>query len=154
VPPLRERRDDVDALVHHLVGLFGERFEVDRRISPAAMQVIHRYSWPGNVRELVNAIEGAMIVCDGPEIQPHHLPRVLHSGAPEGWAGSAGEADDSSLASLAELQKAHIARVLAHTGGRRKEAAEILGISERNLYRKLAAYDAGILSEDTQDRSD
>jgi DNA-binding NtrC family response regulator len=81
-----------------------------------------------------------MIVCDGPEIEPRHLPAVLRS-APSASARGAGGNDEPGLVTLAEMERLHVARVLRHTAGRRAEAARILGVSERHLYRKLAELD-------------
>ena len=139
VPPLRERPDDIAALLEYLLAHFNSRVEGHRRIGAAAMERIRKYPWPGNVRELVHAIEGAMIVCDQDEIAPSHLPAAVR-------AQTGGALTDVSLGSvttplvtLDELELRHIERVLAHTDGHRGEAAAILGISERNLYRKIAA---------------
>jgi DNA-binding NtrC family response regulator len=129
VPPLRDRREDIDELVAHHVAQFNERFGVTRRLGAAAMEVLRRHAWPGNVRELCHVIESAMIVGDGPEILPEHLA--------VGGRGTEAAPRADTLLSLREAERAHIERVLDATGGRRREAAQILGISERNLYRKL-----------------
>lgn len=138
VPPLRERPEDIDALVEHLLAHFNSRVEGQRRIGAAAMDRIRKYPWPGNVRELVHAIEGAMIVCDEDEIAPAHLPAPVRAQAGATLDLSAGS-ERTPLVSLDDLERIHIERVLVHTDGHRGEAAAILGISERNLYRKIAA---------------
>ena len=94
LPPLRERGADVDLLAAHFVTLLNERHGTARRIGPEALKILRRHDWPGNVRELLHAIEASMVICDGPEIRPEHLPAPLRSGpgrvageasSPSGW---------------------------------------------------------------------
>ncbi|HKC62452.1 MAG TPA: sigma-54 dependent transcriptional regulator, partial [Pyrinomonadaceae bacterium] len=74
LPPLRERKDDLPLLVQHLVTQLSEKHNRPARfISQPALQVLQSHSWPGNVRELRNAIERAVIICSGEEIERHHL---------------------------------------------------------------------------------
>ncbi len=140
VPALRERRGDVDVLVEHFAAALNGRFGVNKRIAPSTRDLLRRHGWPGNVRELLHVIEGAMIVCGGNDVLPDHLPPVFRQ--PNAARPAAGPlADDGTPGTLQEVERAHIARVLAHTGGHRGNAAKVLGISERNLYRKLREYD-------------
>jgi DNA-binding NtrC family response regulator len=136
IPPLRERRSDVARLAAHFAALFNQRFGFRKTIAPATIEALQRQAWPGNVRELLHAIEAAMIVAPGLEVLPEHLPPGSRSGAPSAAAASAGE----PLPTLAALERAHIEAVLRATDGRRGAAARILGISERNLYRKVREY--------------
>ena len=137
VPPLRERQGDIDLLAEHFVTTFNTRFSQRKRIGEAALALLRHHDWPGNVRELSHAVEHAMVVCPGDEIQPEHLPVALRD--PSAHPG--GVAAEGSLPSLAEMERVHIARVLQSVGGHRANAARILGISERNLYRKLKEFD-------------
>ena len=137
VPPLRERQGDIDLLAEHFVTTFNARFSQRKRIGEAALALLRHHDWPGNVRELSHAVEHAMVVCPGDEIQPEHLPVALRD--PSAHPG--GVATEGSLPSLAEMERVHIARVLQSVGGHRANAARILGISERNLYRKLKEFD-------------
>jgi DNA-binding NtrC family response regulator len=135
LPPLRKRLPDVDLLARHFVAMLNERFGTGMRIGEAALHVLRGHSWPGNVRELQHVIEAAMVVCEGEELLPDHI-------AISGCASAAGPSCDGTeeqgtLPSLAELERSHIRRVLNATGGHRGNAANILGISERNLYRKI-----------------
>ena len=139
VPSLRERDDDVALLAHHFVGMLNDRFGVRKRLGSAALAVLRRHDWPGNVRELLHVVEAAMVVCDGEEILPPHLPALRTSGSPAGLEQTGG---DGTLPTLDELERAHIERALRSTGGHRGQAAKILGISERNLYRKLRGFGA------------
>jgi DNA-binding NtrC family response regulator len=125
IPPLRERAGDIDLLARHFVGMLNERFGASKQISDAAMETLRRHTWPGNVRELLHAVESAMVVCEGPEILPAHLriPKPLAAPQP--------------LRTLDQLERDHIRAALDFAQGHRAQAARILGISERNLYRKL-----------------
>ncbi len=136
IPPLRGRGGDVELLAKHFVGVFNERFASSKSIGKEAMETLRRHSWPGNVRELKNAVEAAMVVCEGSEILPEHLPAAVR-GAWQAASASAPLAEDATLPTLDELELAHIRRVLQASNGHRGNAARILGISERNLYRKL-----------------
>jgi DNA-binding NtrC family response regulator len=139
VPALRERRDDVALLAEHFVAVRNDRYGSQRRLSQRALEVLERHDWPGNVRELLHAIEAAMVVCDGDEILPRHLPHSLNPPP-----AAAPVATEAPLATLEQMEREHIERALRATDGHRGNAARILGISERNLYRKLREY--GLLS--------
>jgi DNA-binding NtrC family response regulator len=141
VPPLRERRADIDVLVEHFAAALNGRFGVHKRIAPETLARMRRHDWPGNVRELLHAIEAAMIVCGGDEVLPEHLPAALRNSTADGHHGPAGARDDGPLPTLQEMERAHIDRALRTTGGHRGHAAKLLGISERNLYRKLREYE-------------
>jgi DNA-binding NtrC family response regulator len=135
LPPLRERRTDIDLLAHHFAALLSERFGVEKRLSTATLDVLRRHPWPGNVRELLHAVEAAIVVCEGRDVQPDHLPAQLR--APVAAPSSNG---NGALKTLEDMERAHIEAALRHTNGHRGQAAKILGISERNLYRKLREY--------------
>ena len=137
LPPLRERAGDVDLLAEHFVARLNERYGFRRRIGSEALELLRRHDWPGNVRELLHVIEAAMVVCDGSEILPEHLPAALRAPAAP-LPPPAGPR--SRLPTLQELERAHIERALRAAGGHRGHAASTLGISERNLYRKLEEY--------------
>lgn len=132
LPPLRQRGPDVELLATHFVAAMNERFGSSKRIGEAALRVLRGHNWPGNVRELLHAVEGAMVVCEGEEILPEHLPQSIR-GSPARTVSN-GEA---KLPTLDELERNHIHLALQSSGGHRGNAARILGISERNLYRKL-----------------
>ena len=141
VPALRQRREDVALLANHFVAVLNDRYGVSRRLGERALALLERHDWPGNVRELQHAIEAAMVVCDGEEIQPRHLPRALGAAPP---SAPAAEAAAASMPTLDEVEREHVARALRAADGHRGNAARMLGISERNLYRKLRDY--GLLS--------
>jgi DNA-binding NtrC family response regulator len=137
VPPLRERRDDIELLAGHFVEVFNGRFGVRRGLGRETAEALRRHPWPGNVRELLHAVEAAMIVCDGPELLPAHFAHLSNGPRPA--------AAPAAVGTLRDMERQQIARALDASGGRRAEAARLLGISERNLYRKIHVYglDAG-----------
>ncbi len=132
VPPLRDRAEDIPVLALHFLARLNARFGKARTFSAAALDALRAHSWPGNVRELLHAVERAMVLCDGAEIGPQHLPRALTRVAPP--------PDSDRLESLRTLERRHIVRVLDVVEGNRSAAASILGIAERTLYRKIRGY--------------
>ncbi len=98
--------------------------------------MLRRHDWPGNVRELKHVVEAALVVCDGPEVRPEHLPAAVR----QTRAAAASDAPVESIPTLEALERDHIRRVLDAVHGHRGQAAKALGISERNLYRKLREY--------------
>ena len=136
LPPLRDRRMDIDLLADHFIARTNERLGSAKRLGAEARTLLQQHDWPGNVRELFHAIEAAVIVCDGGEILPEHLPAPLrHRSPPERPSGAA------PIATLEAMERAHIERALRAMDGHRGQAARVLGISERNLYRKLREYE-------------
>jgi DNA-binding NtrC family response regulator len=132
VPPLRARRSDIALLANHLFERFARQMETRvTGISPSAMSVLESYDWPGNVRELSNAIERAMVIGKGPSIRPEDLPLRARG------RGDAGGAPDS----LAEMEKRHIAAVLARTDWNITRAAELLGVDRATVYNKVRKYE-------------
>ncbi len=150
LPPLRERKGDIEALALHFLAKYNAR--LGRRvkdIAPDALQLMAEYSWPGNVRELENAVERAMVLCDGETVTVDGLPDLMIAprGAPEG-SGQAG-ADGQGGAPGAELSIKKgsraleidlIRRALQRTRGNRTRAAELLEISHRALLYKVKEY--------------
>jgi DNA-binding NtrC family response regulator len=139
MPPLRERRSDVDLLAKHFATVLNDRFGFRKRIGEEALDVLRRHDWPGNVRELLHVVEAAMIVCEGDEILPEHLPLSVR-GSSTTTPLRDSQAGDTPLLTLDAMERAHIERAIQATGGHRGHAAKMLGISERNLYRKLREY--------------
>jgi DNA-binding NtrC family response regulator len=127
VPPLRERKQDIPLLVEHfLQHLPSAR---PRQISKPALQLLLDYQWPGNVRELQNVLQRATLLSRKEVLDPADfggLEPVPHAPA--------------AAKRLAEVERAHILAVLLETGGHRGQAAEILGIDPKTLYRKLMQY--------------
>jgi DNA-binding NtrC family response regulator len=142
VAPLRERRGDIPLLAEHFTSQFNARFGSSKRIGAAAMAILSRHAWPGNVRELLHAIEGAMVVCDGAEILPEHLPPAVRSttAPPARIEPGPSSSAERPVPTLEQMEREYIELALRRTNGHRGQAATMLGISERNLYRKLRDY--------------
>ena len=142
LPPLRERAGDVPRLAAHFVARLNVRYGFSKRLAGATIERLALHDWPGNVRELLHVVEAAAILCEAEEILPRHLPPGLRGSPPPPPPGPGSDAE--ALPTLQELERAHVERVLAACDRHRGRAAGILGISERNLYRKLREY--GLLS--------
>ena len=139
IPPLRKRTGDIELLARHFVNMLNQRYGARKVLADAAVETLRSHPWPGNVRELLHTVEAAVIVCEGAEILPEHLPpSVRGRAAPAGAVATA--VSDGRVATLAELEVEHIRRTLEASHGHRGNAAKKLGISERNLYRKLKEY--------------
>ena len=139
IPPLRKRGADIELLARHFVAMLNERYGTAKRLSDGALETLRRHAWPGNVRELLHAIEAAAVVCEGSEIQAEHLPEpVRRDAAPPVSAVPATAA--GQVPTLVEMEVIHIRHALDVCRGHRGNAARMLGISERNLYRKLKEY--------------
>ncbi|MCL4244355.1 MAG: sigma-54 dependent transcriptional regulator [Candidatus Dadabacteria bacterium] len=135
IPPLRERKEDIPALVAHFIAKYGRH--VNRRVREATPEVISElssYDWPGNVRELENVVERAIILSDSEYIT--RIDKVTGGSGPgaaiKDWMGRL-----SFNEARQEIERAYIERALAETGGNRTRAAKILGISRRSLLYKL-----------------
>jgi len=138
LPPLRERKSDIQALVISFLEKFSEANGKARTISEDAMSRLMAYDWPGNVRELENAIERAMALGSGPILHAGDLPTSLQYGAGER------PPQNDELLPLEEMERRAILRALREAGGDKLAAARILGIGKTTLYRKLKQYQSEI----------
>jgi DNA-binding NtrC family response regulator len=134
VPPLRERVDDIPLLTEHFLARAARGRESVPTLEPDSMRALCAYSWPGNVRELMGVIERLVIFRGTRRIGAADVAEMLQ-GAPGGHA-SLEEEDELTLA---EMERLRIESVMRRCDGHRTEAARILGLSERTLYRKLQA---------------
>jgi Nif-specific regulatory protein len=132
-PPLRERgSDDLEMLAHHFVRLYAGRHRRGKlALSAEALATLHRHAWPGNVRELENCIESAVVLTEGPTIEPGDLPLPRRPNLEA--------APGESLATLtwAQMQRRYIDAVLEAHGGNQSAAARAMGIGRSTLIRKL-----------------
>ena len=129
LPPLRERREDIPLLADHFLRKYGEAMNKPGvRLSAPAIDVLLNYDWPGNVRELENAIERALVIARGNEIQPSDFPFQFER------AGSA------NGRSLEDVERAHIEKILRESDWNLSRAARVLGIDRTTLYNKLKRY--------------
>ncbi len=130
LPPLRERTGDVEALTDHFMTLFNDRgIRAVQSLTPNAWDALLSHHWPGNVRELRNVIEYAFAVGEGPRIHLSHLPPELRGEVPPEGPGRP--------KSLHDLERERIVQALRRTGGRKTQAAALLGISRSTLWRKM-----------------
>ncbi|WP_194756600.1 sigma-54-dependent transcriptional regulator [Aliidiomarina indica] len=137
VPALRERGDDRELLAQTILAELTRNNEHQPVFSPSAMDRIYRYPFPGNVRELRNAIERAVTFSEGHSIEAKHLPERMQKDIDVAEP----QTDSSSkqpLRSLNEVQQEYVSYVLRETGGNKRKAAEILGVTRRTLYRWLS----------------
>jgi DNA-binding NtrC family response regulator len=133
LPPLRNRKGDIPLLAEHLLAKIGEELHTRvRGITPEAMNRLRSYNWPGNVRELEHALTRAVVLCRGGVVDAEHLPM----GGPEPREAADGgpEPQDDTLAAV---EAAHVQRILDRTGGVKRQAAQILGISRTRLDRLI-----------------
>jgi transcriptional regulator with PAS, ATPase and Fis domain len=134
IPPLRDRRDDIPVLVQNAIEKFGQETKKEKvEIENQAMEALVNYDWPGNVRELENVIERAFVLSNGPDISLKDLPRRIRK--------SDLEVEWSGLLPLEEVKRMHILRVLQEVRGNKSQAAKILGIGRKTLYRKMEEYE-------------
>jgi DNA-binding NtrC family response regulator len=145
VPPLRERPEDIPALIEYFLDVYRKRFvRPNLTLSDDARQRLLAYPWPGNVRELRNCLERAAAISLSDKIDVSQIP-FLNSDPVTVSTGSAAQgaaaAPRSVPVTLEELEREHILRVLNESDGNRERTAAILGISSRTLYRKLREYE-------------
>jgi DNA-binding NtrC family response regulator len=140
LPPLRERRDDIPALVQAFIEEFNTRYDKHiRSLDEVVLSGLVAQPWPGNVRELRNTLERAIIVCETDTILPKHIPP-----SPTLRVADPGDGPDSVSfrvgTSLEDAEKALILKTLAAKGNNKTRAADVLGISLKTLHNKLKTY--------------
>ncbi|MBI1370582.1 MAG: response regulator [Planctomycetes bacterium] len=139
LPPLRQRREDIPLLVHSFIERFAKTMNKPvRNISEPAQMALMQYPWPGNVRQLLNVVQNMVVIADGDTIELHHVPPEIRAA---GDAAASGDSLDGLAGlSLEQIEKQAIRNTLRMTGGNREQAAKLLNIGERTLYRKLKEY--------------
>jgi PAS domain S-box-containing protein len=160
MPPLRERTEDLPALIEHFLGRFAESLRRPLcKLSPPAMRRLLAHSYPGNIRELENVIEHAVALAEGEIIREEDLPTDLRNGSSPGLISAAIERNDTAMtavevdwmqagssnldAELEAIERRLLEEALRRAGGVRKRAAEILGINYRSLRHRLSKYGFG-----------
>ncbi len=142
LPPLRERRDDIELLAKALLEKNARQLEVPLTpLTPEALRKLEAHHWPGNVRELENVLTQALVQARGSAITPELIE--FKSATAETDTGSSETntgPDTFELKSLEQVEAEHIQRVLEHTGGHKGKSCDILGISRPALDRKIARY--------------
>ena len=146
LPPLRERKEDIPALVDHFIKLSSKKVE----ITSMALQMLMAYAWPGNVRELENVIERSVVICEDEYIEPSHLPAAV--------TGNFDMSDSQDCAiphlpaslpldeRLLEIEKNMIIDALRKTGGVQVRATELLGINQRSLWHRIKKHNIDVKS--------
>ncbi len=138
LPPLRERREDIPQLVNHFLRHYAQQSDKPApQPTEETMTQLVQYAWPGNVRQLMNATQNMVVVADGDKLEPRHLPPEIQTAASPG-----GDLNIDALGglSLDQIEKQAIRQALRMHSGNREQAAKMLGIGERTLYRKLKEY--------------
>ena len=147
LPPLRERRGDLPVLLHHFLTRFIPAGARVPEVSVGAWQALSVYPFPGNVRELEHAIKHAVVLSRGGSIEREHLPDDIVK------VGATAVRGSSTIGPLAQVlkqaEREHLLKALAISEGKRSRAAELLGISRKNLWEKLRAH--GISDSDFDD---
>ena len=136
LPALRERREDIPLLTEHYIRqIVREHGKNVTGITPEAQRVLAAYDWPGNIRELINTLETMILLAPHETLRVEDIPPEIHP------SGRKAQADGFTPGmSLADAERIVIARTLEMTGGNRQQAARMLGIGERTLYRKIKDY--------------
>ncbi len=137
IPPLRDRKIDIPLLVR---AFLSAHYDMDKGnfITPEALKILMNYDFPGNIRELKAMVESAVNLAQGLPIAPRFLPRVVQSIKPVKKKKLL--QDTTSLAPLADIEKAHILEVYRQLNQNKSQAARTLGIGLNTLRRKLASY--------------
>ena len=159
LPPLRDRRDDIPALVGHFLKRYGDQNRREfRSVHPEAMRLLREHDWPGNVRELQNYVERAVVLGEGPELLSEHLPGPLRGEAPprpsrprpgtdlralagelvrQGIAAAGPNANDLHQRVVGQVERELIQHVLVLCDRVQIKAAARLGINRNTLHKKL-----------------
>jgi DNA-binding NtrC family response regulator len=141
MPPLREHMEDLPDLVHALLADMNEKHErTVMGVSEPVMSVFQTHAWPGNVRELRNTLERAVIMCNGPTVEPKHLPPGFGKFVARAPVQDANAIHLGVGTTVDEAERLLILKTLEATHNNKTKAAEILGISLKTLHNKLKEY--------------
>jgi len=130
LPPLRNRKADIPLLAAGFLALFSQK--TNKQITSCSkefIETLQQHEWRGNIRELKNIVERAVILCDGDQLLPFHLPLDFTK-----------TSDRTEAPDLASVEKKHIIKMLQQTGGNKTETARLLNIGLATLYRKMEEY--------------
>lgn len=148
IPPLRERDDDIDLLAHRFLIQFSH--QMDKPITgftEASLTYLRSYDFPGNIRELQNAIERAVAFCGESRIRPEHLPSRIRCRSTAVTDDAIPRTQlDAPAPSLSDVERHYIECVMRQVNGNKKRAADILGITRKTLYQRLARYQTGSIA--------
>lgn len=139
LPALRERLDDIDALIAHMNARLSHKYRcAQKTIAPQVRQALLRYAWPGNIRELKNVFEAMFALSEGDFIDASQLPPEISSTAAESAYGGTSQPKRASGGLLQDMERQAVKIAVANAHGNRSMAARALGISRSTLYVKLA----------------
>jgi DNA-binding NtrC family response regulator len=132
IPPLRERVEDIPELVYHFLKVYNVQLNKKvNRVDPAVLNVFKNYEWKGNVRELENAMERAMIMCDGDTLRLEHFPQIYSQQT------AAEELQSGLKGAVRKFERDTILKTLEMVRHDKNNAANMLGMSLSSLYRKM-----------------
>jgi len=146
LPPLRERREDIELLAQHFLQEIGRREGEVKHFTPQAIARLSEYHWPGNVRELRNVVQRAYVMSGDHQVTDQWLPGVAPTATTQTPLPADGAAERLPSvtvpmgSSMAEVEKALILATLAHFGHHKERTAAVLGISLKTLYNRLRIY--------------
>jgi len=139
LPPLRDRREDIPEFVDLFLRKYNQLYDRSvRDLRPETIEALMEHDWPGNIRELENAVQRAVIVAEGDEIQPETFFDVASTSADKTTSQTA---DFSGT--IEDLERKYIEEVLRRVGGHQSNAARTLGIDRKTLYNKIMKYGLG-----------
>lgn len=134
LPPLRDRQDDIPLLAEHFLKSYSQKYRKDfKGFKPTAMQLLQRYNWPGNIRELQHAIERAIIMAEGDELDSRDF--FFLSSKPTN-----DKISNANTLNLDDVEKNVIQKAIDKNGGNISKAAKELGLTRASLYRRLEKY--------------
>jgi two-component system response regulator HydG len=141
VPPLRDRIDDIPLLAGHFLEIYAEKNRKQiKGFSPVAMDMLIKYGWPGNVRELENAVERAVILSAGDYITEKEFPLSIVKDYSGDLEAQQPLLENGEIRSLEAIERHAILEAIEASKGNKSEAARLLGINRKTLYKKLKAY--------------
>ncbi len=158
LPPLRERTDDIPLLARHFLHQAAQDMGLEEKhLLPETIKALQQKAWPGNVRQLLNVCQQLCVMAPGDQVMPQDLPSNLSEKVPAGgtgepwaealrkWTQHGLSQNQNNLMALArgQLEKTILGCALDHTGGRRVEAARLLGLGRNTLTRKLKEFEKG-----------
>lgn len=134
LPPLRERQDDIPVLAEHFLKIYAQKYRKEfKAFTPSALQLLQKYSWPGNIRELQHAIERAIIMAEGDQLDSRDFFFLSAKPTNDKVASPASY-------NLDEVEKNVIQKAIDKNGGNISKAAKELGLTRASLYRRLEKY--------------
>ena len=140
LPPLRNRTEDIPDLVYYFLEMSCAELGCEMiDVTPKAMEILMHYSWPGNIRQLRHVVRTMIVMCESDIINVRYKPSEIHR-IPQLTASTV-KMDNIAGRPLSELEKYAISSTLKMVDGNREQAAKLLGIGERTLYRKIKEYD-------------